>query len=90
MMMVWMLTDIGESDTMNRPRPKNDVKMIPMMTSIFRPDRPDRNSIAPAANPPARNAPSAKGSPSMYAPATPGTTEWLSASPISDHPLSMR
>ena len=65
MTMVWMLTDIGDSDTMKRPSPKNDVKMMPMITSIFSPDRPDRNSIAPAASPPAMNAPSAKGRPSM-------------------------
>ena len=64
-MMVWMLTDMGDSDTMNRPKPKNAVKMMPMITSIFSPDRPDRNSIAPAAMPPAKNAPSAKGRPSI-------------------------
>ena len=65
MVMVCTLTDMGFSDTMKRPSPKKEVKMMPMMTSIFRPDRPDRNSIAPAASPPARKAPKAKGRPSM-------------------------
>ncbi len=88
--MVWMETAIGLSDTMKRPRPKNAVKMSPMIVSTLRPERSDRNSIAVAASPPARNAPSANGRPSMYAPATPGTTEWESASPISDQPFSMR
>ncbi len=65
MVIVCTLIATGLTDTMNSPRPKNAVKMMPMITSIFSPDRPDRNSIAPAANPPARNAPSANGRPSM-------------------------
>ena len=63
MMMVWMLTDMGASETMNRPNPKKEVKMMPMITSILSPERPERNSIAPAASPPEMNAPSAKGRP---------------------------
>ncbi len=45
------------------------------------------NAIAPAASSPATNAPSENGSPRMYATATPGTTAWESASPISDQPF---
>lgn len=64
--------------------------MMPITTSTFSPDRSDRNSIAAAASPPEMNAPRAKGSPRIYAPATPGTTECDSASPISDQPFSIR
>ena len=64
-MIVSMLTDIGDSEAMNRPRPKKEVKMTPMIVSSFRPERWLRNSIAPAASPPATKAPSANGRPSM-------------------------
>ena len=90
MIMVWTLIEVGLTEIMNRPRPKKEVKMMPMMTSIFRPERSLRKSMEPAASPPAMKAPSEKGRPSMKAPATPGTTEWLSASPISDQPFSIR
>ena len=39
MVMVWMLTDIGLTETMNRPSPKNEVKISPMITSTLRPER---------------------------------------------------
>jgi len=57
--------DTGETETMKSPIPKKAVKISPMMTSTLSPERSVRNSIAPAASPPARNAPSAKGRPSM-------------------------
>ena len=63
---------------------------MPITTSVFNPDRSLRNSIKEAASPPEINAPIAKGKPNKYAPATPGTTECAKASPIKDHPLSMR
>ena len=50
---------------MKSPSPKNEVKMRPMIASSLSPVRWLRKSIDPAANPPERNAPSAKGSPSM-------------------------
>jgi hypothetical protein len=89
-MMVWMFTEVGDSDTMKRPSAKNDEKMSPMIASSRSFVRWLRKSIAPAAAPPDRNAPIEKGRPSMYAPATPGTIECESASPISDQPLSIR
>ena len=63
MVMVCTETDIGFTDTMNRPSPKNEVKISPMITSGFSPERSDKNSIAPAASPPAMKAPSANGRP---------------------------
>jgi hypothetical protein len=57
------LTGVGKIEIRNRPRPKNPVKIIPITVSVFRPERLDRNSIAAAARPPDRNAPSAKGRP---------------------------
>ena len=62
---VWMFTEVGESDTMNSPRPKNEVKISPMMASSLSFVRWFRNSMAPAASPPERNAPTEKGRPSM-------------------------
>ena len=61
MVIVWIDTVMGFTDTMNRPSPKKDVKIRPMITSTFSPERPDRKSIAPAARPPAMKAPKAKG-----------------------------
>ena len=75
---------------MNRPSPKKAEKISPITASSFRRLRRRMNSIAPAASPPARKAPSEKGRPIMYAPATPGTMAWESASPISDQPFSIR
>ncbi|MNL67625.1 hypothetical protein D3C87_1922300 [compost metagenome] len=62
---VWMLTEVGDSETMNRPRPKNEVKISPMMVSSFSRVRWLRNSIAPAASPPEKKAPSENGRPSI-------------------------
>ena len=74
-MIVSIDIDIGYSDTTNSPTPKNAVKIMPITTSVFNPDRSLRNSIKEAASPPEINAPIAKGKPNKYAPATPGTTE---------------
>ena len=63
--MVWMFTEVGDSETMNRPRPKKEVKIRPMMASSFSLVRWLRNSIAAAASPPEKKAPSEKGRPSM-------------------------
>ena len=63
--MVWMFTEVGMSDTMNSPRPKNEVKISPMMASSLSRVRWLRNSMAPAASPPEKKAPSEKGRPSM-------------------------
>ena len=62
---VWMFTDAGDSEIMNRPRPKNDVKIRPMIASSLSFVRWLRNNIAPAAKAPEKNAPIAKGRPSM-------------------------
>ncbi len=75
---------------MKRPKPKKDVKISPITTSIFNPDLSERNSIVIAARPPEINAPKANGNPRIYAPATPGTTECDNASPISDQPFSIK
>ena len=88
--MVWIDTAIGCTEMMNSPRPKNAVKISPITTSDFSPERSCSASIEAAASPPATKAPSAKGRPSRPATATPGTTEWLSASPMSDQPFSIR
>ena len=58
-------TDVGEIDTMNRPSPKKEVKIRPMIASSFNFVRRFRNSIAPAARPPERKAPSENGRPSI-------------------------
>jgi hypothetical protein len=63
--MVWMFTEVGLSDTMNRPSPKKEVKISPMMASSRSFVLWLRKSMAPAASPPEMKAPSAKGSPSM-------------------------
>ncbi len=65
MVIVCTETETGFIDTMKRPRPKKAVKISPITTSIFSPDRSERRSIAAAARPPARKAPRAKGRPSM-------------------------
>ena len=65
MVIVWTSMPTGLIETMNSPNPKKLVKIRPMITSTFSPERSVRNSIAPAASPPDRKAPSAKGSPSM-------------------------
>ena len=65
MVIVMMSTDTGLTEIMNSPSPKNEVKISPMITSGFNPDRSDSSSIAAAASPPDRNAPKANGSPSM-------------------------
>ena len=48
--MVWMFTEVGDSDTMNRPRPKKEVKISPMIASSLSLVRWLRKSIAPAAS----------------------------------------
>ncbi|MNY15051.1 hypothetical protein D3C86_1482480 [compost metagenome] len=63
--MVWIFTEVGESDTMNSPSPKNEVKISPMIASSFSRVFWFRNSMEPAASPPERNAPSEKGRPSI-------------------------
>ena len=63
--MVWMFTEAGDSEIMNRPSPKKEVKIRPMMASSLSLVRWLRNSIAPAASPPDMKAPKAKGRPSM-------------------------
>ena len=68
-------TEVGESDTIKSPRPKKELKIRPIIASSLSLERWLRNSIVLAASPPEKNAPRAKGSPNMYAPATPGTIE---------------
>ena len=63
--MVWMLTEVGDTETMNRPSPKKAEKIRPMIASSLSLVRWLRNSMAAAARPPERNAPSENGSPSM-------------------------
>ena len=63
--MVWMFTEVGDSETMNRPRPKKEEKIRPMMASSFSLVRWLRNSMAAAASPPEKKAPIEKGRPSM-------------------------
>ncbi|MNT47993.1 hypothetical protein D3C72_1847510 [compost metagenome] len=63
--MVWMFTETGESETMNRPRPKKEVKIRPMIASSLSRVRWLRKSMAAAASPPEMKAPKAKGRPSM-------------------------
>ena len=65
MVIVMISTGTGLTETMNRPKPKNEVKISPMMTSGFNPERSVSSSIAAAASPPDKNAPSAKGRPSI-------------------------
>jgi hypothetical protein len=65
MTMVWMFTEVGDSEIMNRPRPKKAVKMSPMTASSLSLVRWVRNSMAPAARPPEKKAPSEKGRPSI-------------------------
>ncbi|MNV91608.1 hypothetical protein D3C71_1861190 [compost metagenome] len=65
MTMVWISTEVGESDTMNRPSPKKEVKIRPMMASSFSRVRWFRNSMASAARPPDMKAPMEKGRPSI-------------------------
>ena len=55
----------GDSEIMNRPRPKKEVKMSPMMASSLSLVRWLRNSMAAAARPPEKNAPMENGRPSM-------------------------
>ena len=64
-MMVCMFTLVGESETMNRPRPKKEVKIRPITASCFSRVIAGAARIAAAASAPARNAPAAKGRPSM-------------------------
>ena len=87
---VWMLTDIGDNDIMNRPRPKNEVNIIPIIASSLSLERCCKKSIELAASPPATKAPRANGSHNIYAPATPGTIEWLRASPMRDQPFNIK
>ena len=65
MVIAWISTATGFSDAMNSPMPKKPVKIRPITASCFSPVRVFRNSIAKAASPPDRNAPSAKGRPSI-------------------------
>jgi len=60
-----MFTDVGDSDTMNRPRPKKEEKIRPMMASSLSRVRWLRNIIAPAAKAPEKKAPRENDSPSM-------------------------
>ena len=60
-----MLTDIGDTDIINKPSPKKAVKIIPIIASSLSLERCRKKSIEPAANPPATKAPRANGSPSM-------------------------
>ncbi len=60
-----MFTEVGLSETINSPSPKNEEKISPIMASSFRRLRWLRNSMLPAASPPDKNAPSENGSPSM-------------------------
>ena len=63
--MVWILTDMGEIDAIKRPKPKNEVKVKPMMVSSFKPENFCRNNIEIAANPPATKAPNENGRPNI-------------------------
>ena len=63
--MVCTSTEVGEIETMNRPSPKKEVKIRPMIASSFSFVRRLRNSMEPAASPPDRKAPSENGRPSI-------------------------
>ena len=60
-----MFTEVGDSETMNSPRPKKEEKISPMMASSLSRVRWLRNSIAAAARPPEKKAPIENGRPSM-------------------------
>ena len=64
-MIVCTFTLVGDSDTMNSPSPKNEVKISPITASCFSRVTACSDRIAAAASSPARNAPAAKGRPSM-------------------------
>ena len=54
----WMLTEVGQIDTMNSPSAKNEVKMMPMMASSRSLVRWRTSTMDRAARMPAKNAPS--------------------------------
>ncbi len=59
--MVWMFTEVGESDTMNSPRPKKAEKIRPMMASSFSLVRWLRKSIARGGEPAREERPDREG-----------------------------
>jgi hypothetical protein len=63
--MVCTLIGVGEIETMNSPSAKKEMKDHADHRILAQPVRARINSIAAAASPPARNAPAAKGRPSM-------------------------
>ena len=65
MTMVCTFTDVGDSETMNRPSPKKEVKISPMTASCLSRVTDWSARIAAAARRPARKAPAANGRPSM-------------------------
>ena len=65
MTMVCTFTLVGDSDTMKRPSPKNEVKISPITASCLSRVTACRDRIAAAASSPAMNAPAANGRPSM-------------------------
>ena len=77
-------------DIIKSPIPKNELKIKPIIVSSLSLDLWFRNSIMLDASPPEKNAPIENGSPSIYAPATPGTIECERASPIRDQPFNIK
>ena len=65
MTMVCTFTLVGDSETMKRPSPKNEVKISPMTASCLSRVTAWSERIAAAARSPARKAPAANGRPSM-------------------------
>ncbi|MCY1549829.1 hypothetical protein D9M68_860280 [compost metagenome] len=59
------MTEVGDSEIMNRPSPKKAVKISPITASSLSLVRWVRKSIAPAASPPEKKAPMEKGRPSI-------------------------
>ena len=62
---VLISTEVGDNETINRPRPKKELKINPIITSSFSFDRWFRKSMTLEANPPEKKAPSDRGNPSM-------------------------
>lgn len=85
-----MLNGIGLMEMINKPKAKNVVKTKPIMASSFKKVVCLIHTIDKVASIPVKNAPKAYGKPKMEEITTPGTTEWESASPISDHPFSIK
>ena len=60
---VFTSTEVGDIETINNPRPKNELKISPITASSFKSVLCFKNNIAPAASPPEKKAPKEKGRP---------------------------